>query len=1460
MKFIAFFFHYIIFFNLFKKKNQINIKAYKIRNIHANNKRKLSNAHGIDDLIVMSEIESKSTYISSTSNEKGDIYILVNSEDSFNSNRLIYKIKRDYSYESKLILLTSPVTNQYPILTIIKIIDKEYLISYSNLDGHFEVIDYDNERMYYSSTIERGMMSTSEILKNCFINLKFHNNEFYVVNAFIDKMIEKFKIEKLYFPQYNIQTNPIQLSTENIKFIANKGSQVSCFEIENYIECLYSNLQNLYTISIFGISNLIDLYSKTIDANRVNDNQLFSKCIYAGNNLGAFFYYIDDSNFPKLQFKYLETSPTIILNDYFDKIESNSQGAFPLKGNYIYNEFIKTNDNNIYYINTEFYGINFYIVLIKLLNNAQNIIINYYNIKLNENYNTAIYKDINAFSLNGLLGLGITAYNHNIDSEPVSAFFIFGYLTSQKDISINLDQNIIFNEDNIYKIEVNKLIEKIYFRNNVFNYEFAGIKFKSSLNEENGFYIYSKELDNKIKEGQIISTNEEISFKIISEIGVKLGNYSIKYEIIIKEPDYENFILNDGPVEFISKNDYNSNNNTFYSSFYKPDYFFGKESNIKFIINECYKTCQTCLNYGDKLNHHCDTCSINYPFSYSTINGFNCEEKCPENYITSENNICLFFQEEYNEEENKEEENKEEEEDNEEKNKEEENKEEENKEEEFNEEENNEEEDNEGENKEEENKEEENKEEENNIEKEQNLIENNEEEEGKDKKEEDNSHNENEKLDNEKGSKREEENIINEVIKNNENKCKKYFYFDEESKIHCIEGDKCIDKYPHLDKNIENLCTNCIFKYKKRCYMDCPENTCIKQDINLDTCIDINKNIKVINQICFENFQELISNVKEMSENNIIIENIPNLTIYVYDIEKNISYFEEKKLTYIYFNDIEDTLIKEFNLNENDKIYALIVDSPSKYSNSTINDYGFVLLLENGTELNLSNLNEDLKVKISLPIINLDLTNFNYANSLSNQGYDIYDKNSGFYHDICTPGYLDDDDIAFKDRKKEIFPNNITMGKTNCEYKLSDLNNKRFIYDCNLNEVNKDNTNNNEKNMFEEEGRNENFMNYVLDVVNYKVLICSMLFMNIDNFRHNKAVMICTTSIFISVLLLIIFLCSRLSKIRILMHKEIPSSHKINKLLVEKKINNSNFSNNYNLSNPNKKKNSCIILSKREKKKKILEKIKRFQNSLDNNLISKTDLSKDKDNSTKKGLSKLNYLKNKKMEKKIEKEDSDNYDDLPFNMALRMDDRKMLYIFKLKITEKLTILDIFINKQIKEILLSEYFLYLLIDLTMNAILYSDNIVSHKSHNNGKLDTIITLSLSAFANILSSIIDYYLGHLIGFEERIFQIKEIKKEFIFLRVFKIIYREIIIRVIIFFILEIIIILFCTYYLFIFFTIYHKSQMSLLKNYLISLIENYLINISVAIFIVIFRKIGIYFRNKYIYNCSKYLDKNF
>ena len=120
-----------------------------------------------------------------------------------------------------------------------------------------------------------------------------------------------------------------------------------------------------------------------------------------------------------------------------------------------------------------------------------------------------------------------------------------------------------------------------------------------------------------------------------------------------------------------------------------------------------------------------------------------------------------------------------------------------------------------------------------------------------------------------------------------------------------------------------------------------------------------------------------------------------------------------------------------FNLNYGIDIYALVIDIPNLHGNNSIDDFSLILLLENGTELDIDKLNE-LKINISIPMKNLELLHYDYATYFSEQGYDIYDKKSNFYNDVCSPAYYYKNDIILKDRKLEIFPNNVNFNKNNC--------------------------------------------------------------------------------------------------------------------------------------------------------------------------------------------------------------------------------------------------------------------------------------------------------------------------------------------------------------------------------------------------------------------------------------------
>ena len=108
-------------------------------------------------------------------------------------------------------------------------------------------------------------------------------------------------------------------------------------------------------------------------------------------------------------------------------------------------------------------------------------------------------------------------------------------------------------------------------------------------------------------------------------------------------------------------------------------------------------------------------------------------------------------------------------------------------------------------------------------------------------------------------------------------------------------------------------------------------------------------------------------------------------------------------------------------------------------------------------------IDEDVIYNISVPLRNLNLSNFFYEIYFTDQGYDIYDKMNIFYNDICSSAYYDKNDIIIKDRKKYIYPNNVTLCRKNCIYKMVNIDDKRILCECNLNINNLANTNTNKK-------------------------------------------------------------------------------------------------------------------------------------------------------------------------------------------------------------------------------------------------------------------------------------------------------------------------------------------------------------------------------------------------------------
>ena len=250
-------------------------------------------------------------------------------------------------------------------------------------------------------------------------------------------------------------------------------------------------------------------------------------------------------------------------------------------------------------------------------------------------------------------------------------------------------------------------------------------------------------------------------------------------------------------------------------------------------------------------------------------------------------------------------------------------------------------------------------------------------------------------------------------------------------------------------------------------------------------------------------------------------------------------------------------------------------------------------------------------------------------------------------------------------------------------------------------------------------------------------------------------------------------------------------------------------------------------------------------------------------------LDKLIQKTNSETEKEQEtgKAESDNnkkeedFNELPYTEAVQKDKRNICSVFKSILLEKIELLSIFcVANKLKVMLILEYLLSFLFNFFFNALLYSDEVVSNKYHNNGKLDFIVTIVLSILSNIITSIICFYLNYTRGFDERWELITELKIKKYFIKNVRVFFKFLKIKYVGFFILEIALIGLCYYYIVIFFIIYSRSKGSLTINYLTSLIEGLITSIGISIIILLARKIGLACLNKHIYNASKFINNKF
>ena len=164
--------------------------------------------------------------------------------------------------------------------------------------------------------------------------------------------------------------------------------------------------------------------------------------------------------------------------------------------------------------------------------------------------------------------------------------------------------------------------------------------------------------------------------------------------------------------------------------------------------------------------------------------------------------------------------------------------------------------------------------------------------------------------------------------------------------IYCIDD---ISKMPNIAKQLKNkLCA----------FNDCETNWKENKENRFQ---EKKRNIQVYEDKC------VYKNIKYISNEFILTDLIPNTTIYSYDIESNVDELMNKysNLTFIEITQEQINKIREnFNLDKNEKLYFLVIDTASNDSMTATSYYDYKLLLENGTVLDLIDSNIDIEVNI----------------------------------------------------------------------------------------------------------------------------------------------------------------------------------------------------------------------------------------------------------------------------------------------------------------------------------------------------------------------------------------------------------------------------------------------------------------------------------------------------------------
>ena len=903
--------------------------------------------------------------------------------------------------------------------------NNEYIMTISKSHQYLELYDLKHAEVYY-----KGLIDTFDVYNifqevGTIFKLKNKSNNIYIIGflgseyfCLIENCqwdtckynltnynIEYFYLIQLQFSYLNINNYPPIISKKKVgdpnnintpSYISccsqtcgkqlyssidvSSSKIISCYETTtNYILCFHQKKTNYYTITVYS-EDLV--YMTELDLHLGDsENYNFFKCIHYFDKTGIFSYFSNSTNAEIIfQFKDYDSNSKKII-DHYEKVKYLSFGNNLFERSIKFNDIIKINDQKFYYVTVSVNKALLYIVSINNYYEDQ-FMIRIYKINILDLYNYVFARSLRIANYNNFLSM---ASSYIPEKDACSSLIIFSYPNST-DINMDVLNTLLSNNDikiNNITLDLNCKLE-----NNIFGYINIGIQIKHNCKKGN-LYLSSKS-NALIQTNDFLNGSDYYQLNLIifkSDIYYNF-NCEITYYCVSTEPDFK--IYNNYSIEMIDNGEEGNKEDKYFDN--QKTNYSGRYSDFSIsLVNDlteknCEKNCDLCLL--NQINK-CITCKYNY----NTSDNY---KLCLDKIIDDEKEEDNKDLKEEEREREKEKKIDQEEEKKDEKEKEIERQKEEQKEEEKIEE-----------------KEIKEKQKERIEEEKENILEENKEEE-----------NEEEKI-NEKKLEKEilDENIEEEYFLE---KSKKELIYEEEddksdnisdiikeeirNEEKSIEEEKKIDDIIEVKENKEKLNEKeeTFEEYKEehtggnymedKTYNNTIEeefDECSLEEIKLNLC---NKRIseEKIKSV-YQYFNEKLINDNYKPENILIRTLNANFQLSLLGIQLS---SDNYLVSNIDLGECENEIKKKNNISSSKQLIIFKLDFNTDDNSKTFVYYE----IYNPDNLQRINIQEDCKdilIDIYAPAILDDETSFLYSN-LSLSGYNLFDENSPFYHNICT--------------------------------------------------------------------------------------------------------------------------------------------------------------------------------------------------------------------------------------------------------------------------------------------------------------------------------------------------------------------------------------------------------------------------------------------------------------------------